>query len=68
MGHNENSDKRKVHSTKKLERSPPSNLTAYLKALEQKEAHTLKRSSWHKIIKPRAETNKIETENNSRNQ
>ena len=40
MGHNESSAKRKIHSTKcpvkKLERSYTSNLTAHLKALEQR--------------------------------
>ena len=38
-------------SIKKLERSYTSSLTAYLKALEQKEANTPKRSRWQKIIK-----------------
>jgi hypothetical protein len=44
-----------------LERSHTSNLTAHLKALEQKETNTLKRSRWKGIIKPRAEINKLET-------
>ena len=41
MGHNKNSANRKIHSIdfiKKLERSYTSNLTAHLKALEEKEA------------------------------
>ena len=48
-------------SKKKLERAYTSNLTAQLKALEQKEADTPKRSRWQKIIKLRTEINKIET-------
>ena len=46
---------------KKLERAYTSSLTAHLKALEQKEANTPKRSRWQKIIKPRVEINQIET-------
>jgi hypothetical protein len=42
---------------KKLERSYISSLTAHLKALEQKEANTPKRSSLHEIIKLGAEIN-----------
>jgi hypothetical protein len=42
---------------KELERSYTSNLTALLKALEQKETNTPKRSRWHEIIKLRAEIN-----------
>jgi hypothetical protein len=42
-------------SQKKLERSYRSSLTAYLKALEQKEANTPKRSRWQEIIRLRAE-------------
>ena len=34
---------------KKFERSHTSNVTAYLKALEQKEANLPKRSRWHEI-------------------
>jgi hypothetical protein len=47
MGHNENSAKRKTAlsaSKKKLKRAYTSSSTAHLKALEQKEANTLKRS------------------------
>jgi hypothetical protein len=47
-------------SIKKLERSYTSSLTAYLKALEQEEANTPKRSRWQKIIKLRAEINQVE--------
>jgi hypothetical protein len=36
-------------------------LTAHLKALEQKEANTPKRSRRHKIIKLRAKINQVET-------
>jgi hypothetical protein len=64
MGHNENGAKRKVHSTKcpgkKLERSYTNNLTAYLRALEQKEANSPKRNRWQEIVKLRAEINQIE--------
>ena len=48
-------------SIKKLERAYTSSLTAHLKALEQKEANTPKRSRWQEIIKLRAEINQIET-------
>ena len=54
MGHKESSAKRKVHSTsaliKKLVRSHTSDLTAHIKALEQKEANTPKRSRWQEMI------------------
>ena len=46
---------------KKMERAYSSNLTVHLKALEQKEANTPKRSKWQKISKLRAEINQIET-------
>jgi hypothetical protein len=46
---------------KKLERAHTSSLTAQLKALEQKEANSSKRSRQQKIIKLRAEINKVET-------
>ena len=45
---------------KKLERSYTSNLTAHLRALEQKEANTPKRRR-QEIVKIRAENNLIET-------
>jgi hypothetical protein len=47
---------------KKLGRSHTSNLTAHLKALEQKPiTYILKRSRLQEIIKLRAEINKLET-------
>jgi hypothetical protein len=65
MGHNECSAKRKFISlktlVKKLERSYTSNLTAHLRALEQKEANTPKRSRQQEIVKLSAEINQIET-------
>ena len=48
-------------SKKKLERAYTSSLTAHLKALEEKEANTPKRSRWQEIIKFRAEINQIKT-------
>jgi hypothetical protein len=45
---------------KKLERSYTDNLTAHLKALEQKEANTPKRSRWQKIIKLSIEINQLQ--------
>jgi hypothetical protein len=48
-------------SKKKLERAYTSSLTAYLKALEEKEANTPKRSRWQKIIKLNAKINQVET-------
>jgi hypothetical protein len=53
-------------SIKKLERAYTSNLTAHLKALEQKEANTPKRSRWQKI---NSGLKSIKTkENNTKNQ
>jgi hypothetical protein len=46
---------------KKLEISYTSNLTAHLKALEQKETNIPKRNRWKKILKLRAEISQIET-------
>ena len=46
---------------KKMERSYTNNLTAYLRALEQKEANSPNRSRRQEIVKPRAEINQIET-------
>jgi hypothetical protein len=46
---------------KKSGRSHISNLKAHLKAQEQKEAKTSKRSRWQEIIKLRTEINKLET-------
>jgi hypothetical protein len=48
-------------SKKKLERTYTSSWTAHLKALEQKEANSPKRSRWQEIIKLRSEVNQIET-------
>jgi hypothetical protein len=48
-------------SKKKLERAYTSSLTAHLKALEQKEANTPKKSRRQEIIKLRAEINQVET-------
>jgi hypothetical protein len=65
MGHNESSPRRKTHSAeclqKKIERAHTSSLTTHLKALEQKEANSPKRSRWQEIIKFRAEINQVET-------
>ena len=46
---------------KELEKSHTSELTEYLKTLEQKEANSPKRTRWQEIIKLRAEISKIET-------
>ena len=46
---------------KKLERTYTSSLAAQLKALEQKEANSPKRSRRQEIIKLRAEINQVET-------
>ena len=48
-------------SKKKLERAYTSSLTAHLKALEEKEANTSKRSRWQEIIKFRADISQIKT-------
>jgi hypothetical protein len=48
-------------SKKKLVRAYTSSLTAHLKALEQKEANTPKRSRQQEIFKLRAVINQIET-------
>ena len=48
-------------SKKKLERAYTSSLTAHLKALEQKEANSPKRSRQQEIIKLRGEINQVET-------
>jgi hypothetical protein len=44
-------------SKKKLEKTHISSLKTHLKALEQKEANSLKRSRWQEIIKLRGESN-----------
>jgi hypothetical protein len=46
---------------KKFERSYTTNFIAHLKALEQKEANTRKRSRWEEIIKLTAEINQLDT-------
>ena len=46
---------------KKLERTYTSSLTAHLKALEQKEANSPKRSRRQEIIKLRGKINQVET-------
>jgi hypothetical protein len=66
MEHNEISPKKKTHSSeycKNVTRESiyTSSLTAHLKALEQKEANSTKRSRWQEIIKLRAEINQVET-------
>jgi hypothetical protein len=48
-------------SKKKLERAHTSSLTAHLKALEQREANSPKRSRQQEIIKLRAVINQVET-------
>lgn len=53
-------------SKKKLERAHISGLTTHLKALEQKEANSPKRSSWQEIIKLRGEIYQVETRTNQR--
>jgi hypothetical protein len=47
-------------SKKKLERAYTSSLTTHLKALEQKEANSPKRSRPQKIIKLRGEINQVD--------
>ena len=51
---------------KKLERSYISNLTAYLKVLEQKEEKTCKKCRWQEIVKLWAEVNQLKTERTKR--
>ena len=48
-------------SKKKLERAHTSSLTTHLKALEQKEANSLKRSRGQEIIKLKGKINQVET-------
>jgi hypothetical protein len=71
MGHNVKSVKRKIHSSKcpgkKLERSYTSNLTAHLRALEQKEANSYKRGRLQEIVKSKNQPNRNK-ENNTKNQ
>ena len=53
-------------SKKKLERAYTSSFTAHLKALEQKETNSPKRSRPQEIIKVRAEINQVETKTYSK--
>jgi hypothetical protein len=48
-------------SKKKLERADTSSLTTHLKALEQKEANSPKRSRLQEIMKLRGKINQVET-------
>ena len=48
-------------SKKKLERAHINSLTTHLKALEQKEANSTRRSRWQETIKLRGEINQVET-------
>jgi hypothetical protein len=48
-------------SKKKLERAYTRRLTAYLEALELKEANSPKRNRWREIIKLRAEIKQVKT-------
>jgi hypothetical protein len=48
-------------SKKKVKRTYTGSLTAHLKVLEQREANSPKRSRRQKIIKLRAEINRVET-------
>jgi hypothetical protein len=65
MGHSESNLRGKLialsASKKKLERTYTRNLTAHLKALEQKEENSPNKSRQKEIIKLRAEINQIET-------
>ena len=64
MGHNESSAKRKTHNSECLQkenRAYSSSLITHLKALEEKEANTLKRSRRQEITKLRAKINQVET-------
>jgi hypothetical protein len=64
MGHNESRGGKLIAlsaSKEKLERAYTSSLTANLKALEQKEANTSKRSRYQEIIILKAEVYHVET-------
>jgi hypothetical protein len=74
MGSNYSSSKRKIHSSKclqkkknkkknktKLERASTTSLTSHRKDLEQKEANTPRSSRWQDMIKLMAEVNQVET-------
>ena len=65
MGHIESISMRKTHSSECLQKetreSTHKQLNNTLKALEQKEANSLKRSRWQEIIKHRGDINQVET-------
>jgi hypothetical protein len=65
MGHNERISKKKTQTfeclQKETQRAHASSFTKHLKALEQKEANSPKRSRWQEIIKLRGEINQMET-------
>jgi protein-arginine kinase activator protein McsA len=67
MGHNESSAKRKVHSMKcpgnEIGKICTNNVAAHLKALEQKEANTLKRSTRQEEVKLRDKINQVKSKN-----
>jgi hypothetical protein len=46
---------------KKLKRPHTNNLSAYLKALEQKEANSPERSLWQETVKLRVDSNQLKT-------
>jgi hypothetical protein len=50
-----------MEKKKKLESAHTSNLTTHLKAIEQKEANSSKRSRRQEIIKLRGKINQVET-------
>jgi hypothetical protein len=51
-----------------LEKAFTSSLSVHLKALEQKEANTPKRSRWQEIIKLRAKINQVERKKTTQSQ
>ena len=62
MGHNERGKFIALSAfIRKLKRSHTSNLTAHLKALEQKEANAPKKRRQQEIVKVRDEINQLET-------
>ena len=65
MGHNESISKRETHNSECLQKetreSTHQQLTTHLKATEQKEPNSPKRSRLQEIIKLRGEINQVET-------
>jgi hypothetical protein len=65
MGQNESICKRETHSSECLQKetreSTTRSLTTHLKALEEKEENSPKRSRWQEIIKLRGKINSVET-------